>query len=201
MANVNERNSLASKPAPAQAASAEVGTELLCANFEGGASSPIVGKVIGKDDRWVRLRIEELGREWLVRPDRIDLAKGTWEHVDADYPRLGEEPAFDAEFRPALKTKDDPKKAAAIKDAAAKLGALLPESLRKQVEEFAAGATDKLIGGPAGSVLARWTGKGTLDGPFVDRKTKAVKRGAATGAEGWFPKSSVQKYEKHFELL
>jgi len=195
----NERQSLANRPAPTQAA-ADLGTELLCVNYE-GASAPVVGKVIGKDDRWVRLRIEELGRDWLVRPDRVDLAKGTWEHVDADYPRLGEEAAFDAEFRPAPKAKDDPKKVAAIKEAAAKLGALLPEAMRKQVEEFASGATDKLLGGPTGSVLARWNGKGTLDAPYVDRKSKTVKRGATTGAEGWFAKSSVQKYEKHFELL
>lgn len=194
------KNPLTGQTAPTQPATAEIGAELLCANYE-HATAPIVGKVIGKDEQWVRLRIEELGRDWLVRPDRIDLAKGSWEHVDADYPRIGEQPDFDAEFRPVAAPKEDPKTAAAIKAAAEGLRKLLPESLRKHVDDLASGATDRLTGGPDGSVLARWTGKGTLDAPFVPRGSTAVKRGAVQGTEGWFPKASVKKFADSFEML
>jgi hypothetical protein len=192
-------NKLSNDPAPARPATATIGMELICEVFETGQAA--VGKVIGQDDRWVRLRIDDLERDWLVRPDRIDLAKGTWQHVAADYPAIAEQSDFDAEFRPAKTVKQDPAKAKAIADAAAALKALLPEALKGSVDDLAQGASDRLVGGPSGSVLARWTGKGTLDAPFLERKTRATKRGATTGAEGWFPKPTVEKYKRHFETL
>jgi hypothetical protein len=178
---------------------AEIGTELLCANYE-GAIAPVLGKIVGKDDKWVRLRIEELGRDWLVRPDRIDMAKGSWEHVDADYPRLGDDAAFDAEFRPVAVAKEDPIKAKAIADATATLKALIP-SAAKILDSVSTIASDRLNPGPAGSVLARWTGKGQLDAAYLTRTSHELKRPAVNGTEGWFAKKTVEKFPAHFEML
>ena len=189
---------LTNEPAPKRE-NTEIGAELLCANFE-GALAPVVGKVIGKDDKWVRLRIEELGRDWLVRPDRIDMAKGSWEHVDADYPPLGSEPEFDKEFRPLPVAKEDPAKAKQIAEATATLKALIPSASRI-LDSVSTIASDRLNPGPAGSVLARWTGKGNLDAPYVSRKDRELKRGAANGTEGFFAKKTVEKFAAHFEML
>jgi hypothetical protein len=190
---------LTNDPAPPQPASADVGMELLCANFEGGIT--VAAKVIGRDERWVRVRIEELDRDWLVRPERLDLAKGTWEHVAADYPAAAEDKEFDALYRPAKIVKEDPVRAKKIAEAAAALKNLLPDGLKSSVDDLAQGATDRFVGGPAGSVLARWKGKGKLDAPFVERKTRETKRGATTGTEGWFARPTVQKFAAHFEQL
>lgn len=190
---------LTNEPAPKRE-NTEIGAELLCANFE-GALAPVVGKVIGKDDKWVRLRIEELGRDWLVRPDRIDMAKGSWEHVDADYPALGAEPDFDKEFRPVVAPKEDPAKAKAIAEATAVLKAMLPKEAAGLLDAVSTAATDRLVAGPAGSVLARWTGKGNLDAPYVSRKDRELKRGATNGTEGFFAKKTVEKFPHHFEML
>ena len=70
--------------APERPAEAEPGTELLCEAFETGGS--VIGKVTGGDERWVRVRIDELNRDWLIPKERVDLARVTWQHVTADYP-------------------------------------------------------------------------------------------------------------------
>lgn len=190
---------LTNDPAPKRE-NTEIGAEILCANYE-GATAPVVGKIIGKDDKWVRLRLEELGRDWLVRPDRVDMAAGSWQHVDADYPALGADAAFDAEFRPVVAAKEDPAKTKAIAAAAAALKAVLPASMLGAVDGLTNTATDRLIAGPSGSVLARWTGKGLLDAPYVSRKERELKRGAPNGTEGFFAAKTVEKFKTHFEML
>lgn len=189
---------LTNEPAPKRE-NAEIGAELLCANYE-GAVAPVVGKIIGKDEKWVRLRLEELGRDWLVRPDRIDMAKGSWEHVDADYPPLGSEPEFDKEFRPLPVAKEDPAKAKQIAEATATLKALIPSASRI-LDSVSTIASDRLNPGPAGSVLARWTGKGQLDAAYLTRTSHELKRPAVNGTEGWFAKKTVEKFKTHFEML
>ncbi len=176
-----------------------VGMDLYCEMFETG--EPVTGKVIGADERWVRLKLDEIGREWLVRPERIDLAKGCWQHLAADYPQIAAEPAFDKEFRPAPPAKAPPVSASEIGAAADKLKAHLPEALRGLVDDVVQGATDRVLGGPGDAKLARWTGRGKLDAVYLDRKTRVAKRGAVQGTEGWFRTADLAKFPDQFDML
>lgn len=197
MANI--KNTITTEPAAPRPAEAKVGMELLCEAFETGG--PVTGKVIGADARWIRLKLDDPEREWLVKPERVDLAKASWQHVAADYPAIAADPEFDKEFRPPVVEKQDPEKAKQIAEAAAKLKALLPENLRSFTDDIVQGATDRVLGGPNGTKLARWKGRGTLDAPYLDRTTRTTKRGAVEGAEGWFAIQTIQKFAAHFETL
>lgn len=179
--------------APERPAEAQPGMELLCERFETGGA--VVGKVVGIEERWVRLRIEELGREWLVLKDRIDLAKQTWEHVAADYPAPAEDPEFDVRFRPS-KTATEPGLAEKVAAAAATLMALLPPDLRDDVERIVRRMEGKTLPVPGGSVFARWAGRGIFAGPYITADTREARRDAKEGTEGFFPVAAVQKWNK-----
>jgi hypothetical protein len=198
----NDRNDItkiAADIAAQRPAAPAVGMELYCEMFETGEA--VTGKVIGADDRWVRLKLDEIGREWLVRPDRIDLAKGTWQHLAADYPQIAADPEFDREFRPTLPPKGPSVSTSEIGAAADKLKAHLPEALRGLVDDVVQGATDRVLGGPGDAKLARWTGRGKLDAVYLDRKTRTPKRGAEHGTEGWFRTADLAKFSDHFDRL
>lgn len=192
------RRALAPDLAPEQPAKAEIGLDLLCENFETGGA--VLGKVIGRDGKGnVRLRLES-GNEWVVREQRIDLAKRTWQHVAADYPSKASDPAFDAEFRstPAEKAvAEDPSRTAALKDLGLKLADHLPPELREGLERLLRTATGKSGGPvPTGSVYAKWVHPGKLDAPIVKAGTREMVRGVANGDEGFFDRTTFEKYRQ-----
>lgn len=190
-------DALAAKVAPPQPGEIQIDAELVCPQFETGAA--VVGKVIGKDKDWVRLRIEELGRDWIVRPNRIDLAKASWDHVAADYPAVGENKAFDQDFRPAAVAAEDKGLVEKIHAKGEELLAMLPPEMRQAAQSMLASATGKLGGAPTNTVYARWIGRGTLAGAYLKAGSREVARDAKTGTEGFFPKATVEKYEKRQE--
>jgi hypothetical protein len=179
--------------APERPAEAQPGMELLCEKFETGGA--VVGKVLGVETRWVRVRIDELGRDWLILKERIDLAKGSWEHVAADYPAPAEEADFDRQFRPS-KASGDAGMVEKVADAAAKLMALVPPDLRADVERLMRRVEGKTLPVPGGSVYARWMGRGIFAGPYISADTREPRRDAPHGTEGFFPIASVQKWQK-----
>lgn len=183
-----------------------LGAVLHCACFDTG--EPADGEVVGgggEHDLHYRIRIDALGgQEWLVKKERVDPVARTWEHVAGDYPALGADAAFDKEFRAYLTApaREKPALSGAADRALADLAKHLPPEVAATVVKVVRGAKDKMIGGPAGSVLARWTGKGTLDAPYLARDTRELTRGAPNGTEGWFSQKTVGgRYKDSFVLL
>ncbi len=66
---------------------------LTCDNFEGG---PMTGVVENENPAAVQLRLAN-GRLWPVFRSRI--TGDTWQHVESDVPKVGEDAAFDAQYR------------------------------------------------------------------------------------------------------
>lgn len=184
-----------------------LGANLHCAAFESGG--PVDAEVVGgggEHDSHYRVKIDSLGgQEWLVKRERVDAAKRTWEHVAADYPALGADKEFDEEFRayllapPKQGTPSAADKAAAAFDSFADKH--LPPEVAAAMKSVLTRTQDKVLGGPKGSVLARWTGKGLLDAPFLDRSDRTLRRGAKSGDEGWFAQKTVDGYRGSFVLL
>jgi hypothetical protein len=175
-------------------AEAQPGMELYCERFETGAS--VVGKVLGVEDRWVRVRIEELSHDWLVLRERIDLAKGTWEHLAADYPAPAEDAEFDKLYRPAKAAPEEAGLVHKVREAASAFAALLPPDLRGDVERIIRRVEGKALPVPGGSTFARWAGRGVFAGPYISADTREPKRDAPHGTEGFFPAASVAKWNQ-----
>lgn len=192
MANENK---LKPQVAPSQEVEIKIGAEFICDNFEAGGDS-VIGKVLGVEKEIVRLRIESLGRDWLVNRSRFDFARQTWQHVAADYPALGEKADFDKMYRPSVVSSQDPGLADKIAQATEALTNLLPEDVRRSVQSAVRSTAARAGGGPENGVLARWVGHGKIDCAYVTAGTREMKRGAETGTEGFFPRDTVEKYKK-----
>lgn len=182
---------LIAEPAAHREAEAKPGMELICEAFETGGS--VVGVVRGQDTKHTRVEIAEIGREWLILNHRIDLAKGTWQHVAADYPAIGAEPDFDAQYRPSQKVAD-PAAEAKLKGIASQFVALLPPEARGVVEKLMHTVSGRGNDIPGGTVYARWVGRGKLDADYFTAGTREHVRGATTGTEGFFAAKTVEKY-------
>lgn len=189
----NEPNILPPPAAPERPAQAMPGMELLCEHFETGG--PVMGTVVGADDKWVRVRLD-IGREWLIRPDRIDLAKGTWTHVDGDYPALAADANFDANFRGIAPPKDDAPARDKLRDKVAELAAMLPPEARAAIERIALTVEGKVLPAPSGTVFARWDGRGVFAGAFVESGSRQPRRDAMPGTIGFFSAADVAKWNR-----
>lgn len=99
----------AEEPTPAfvPARKMQKGDSLRCAHFSYlGQTHDLRGIVVSLAENDLVLELPTLGTLWPVRMTRVSLSAnpmgtfvGSWQHVESDYPELGDDAEFDARFR------------------------------------------------------------------------------------------------------
>lgn len=189
-----------------------LGFELACQRFEDGELR--VGTVIAvrADENGAILRLDELGWEWPVRLDRINVGAGEWVHAATDYPTPGADKVWDRAHRmsEAQREEEDEVQRRATETAARETAAERAPAARQTVapaaraipdprhaEQRHAAAPKK----PEG-ILATWNGPGSLAGSWVT-KDGVHRDGAKPGSTGYFATATVHhaRFKGKFTLL
>lgn len=182
-----------------------VGLELACDAFEDGELRS--ARVLSVHPEGALLHIEGLDWRWPVLLERINPAKGEWVHVDADYPRPGENAVFDTKHRMSAEERQRreeerrraetpaPARAAALSDAMAARNVELPSGGEDPGPPSSRPppAHPEIRSGQANvrTILATWLGPGNLAGGFVDISGKPRDM-AKPNTRGYFAARTVE---------
>lgn len=179
-----------------------IGTELLCGAFEG--TQLMAGTVLEVDEEThSALLMLDNGRRWPVHFSRLNLGIGEWDHVDKDYPKLGEDPEFDERFRLT-----DEQREILVQSRAADAEAEI--TMAREIEASAAkkrAAAEAVLAAPPPppgpkpvGVDATWMGPGALSDAWTRHGDHRELDHAEAGARGFFRARTVQLYRSQFTI-